>query len=97
MAVCVLAAFAQMDVAPRRAWLALDLVILGVALLALIAVGAAIALKTRALAKVDDEPPHEHSLDYYQDLLDRGLLGPEECERIRAQFAAKPPARPTDP
>jgi len=86
-----------MDVAPRRAWLALDLVILGVALLALIVVGAAIALKTRALANANDEPPPEHSLDYYQDLLERGLLDLEEFERIRAQFQAKRPARPTDP
>lgn len=97
MTVWAFVAFAQLDVAPRRAWLALDLVILGVALLALIAVGAAIALKTRALARSDDEPPPEHSLVYYQDLLDRGLLDPEEFKRIRAQFAAKPPARPTDP
>ena len=55
------------------------------------------SVKSRALARSSDESPPEHSLDYYQDLLDRGLLDPEEFERIRAQFALKPPARPTDP
>ena len=79
----------------------IDLELLGLlaGLVVLIGIGAVIALKVRSLAKTgDDEPVLEHTLEHYQDLFDRGLLDPQEFERIRAFLDKQPPhAPPTKP
>ena len=83
--------------APARVWFDLELIGLVFGLFVLIALGAAIALKSRSLAKPDEDAAMpEHSLAHYQDLFDRGLIDGAEFERIRARLTAQPPAPPAD-
>ena len=85
--------------AEARVWFDLELVGLLVGLTVLVAIGAVVALKSRALVKIGDEAPSiEHSREHYQDLFDRGLLDPQEFERIRALIQKQqPPAPPAKP
>ncbi len=104
MAVLALVAFAEQHdranalLAQGRFRFDLELIGLLVGLFVLVGLGAIFALKLRSLAKTgDDVPLIEHSLEHYQDLFDRGLLDPQEFERIRALLDEQPPAPPTEP
>ncbi len=85
--------------AQARAPIDLELMGLLAGLFVLVGIGAMIALKMRSLAKTgDDVPVIEQTLEHYQDLFDRGLLDPQEFERIRASIQKQqPPAPPAKP
>jgi hypothetical protein len=90
-------AFLEFDIQRRGAWFAFELFGLMAFLLILIAIGWAIAVKSRSMAHSEDEPAPEHSLEHYQELFDQDLLDADEFQRIRDKLTARrPPAPPTE-
>jgi hypothetical protein len=71
-----------------------ELVLLGVALLAVLFIGFWVVLRVRQWQK-DEEAARltpQQQLDGYRALLDQGLLEAQEFEKLKARLETKPPA-----